>query len=128
MGTDWSREATDAAVKTRHDEAVRDALVELRATLLECVNDVDEVLRRVTQTYASQRDAGSAWHEILDAQPKPLAVSQLHRRLNDVANTAGVLRRATVEALLAEGVPKSRVAKILGITHQRISQITREGR
>lgn len=109
-----------------HDAAVHRSLVELRATLLQAAQDVDQVIERVVQTYNPMREAGASWADILAGQPKPLVISQLHDRINEAVVAGGALRRAVVGALLDEGVTKVRVAEIFGITHQRVSQISQD--
>ena len=113
-------------ILSEHDAAVEAALRDMKAALLRAADNVDEVLGRVVETYNPLRAAGASWADILAGQPKPLVISQLHDQVNDVVNAGASLRRATVRALLAEGASKAGIAKILGLTPQRIGQITQD--
>lgn len=111
-------------ILTKYDEAVHSALLELKAALLESVDHIDGVMARVVESYNSQRAAGEPWGDIMQQQPQPLAITRLHERLNGVVAAGAALRRAVVAALVAEGVSKTQIAKVLGLSHQRVAQIT----
>lgn len=113
-------------ILTQHDEAVHAALLELRASLMTSVEEIDEVLNRVVTSYNSKRAAGERWSDIMENQGKPLALARVHERVNDVVAAAATLRRAVVAGLLAEGATKSQIGRVLGLSHQRVAQITRE--
>jgi uncharacterized NAD(P)/FAD-binding protein YdhS len=88
-------------------------------------------LRAVKQHYQAMddlRSRGRSWQQTLDAVELPDGVPQFNRRVGDVIDAAGRLTRTTVAVLIAEGVPRQRIAKLLGVSHQRVSQIAKDAR
>jgi hypothetical protein len=103
-----------------------EALDELSRALAE-IAEAQTVLAQKVRTLRESRRSGTSWHDILteeDGTPAMQLVSQLLAR---ISGASGGLRKLLVEALRAEGVSIPAIAKLFGVSHQRVSNLLRRG-
>ena len=109
---------------TRHGDATLSALVALSDALAEMSND-QRLLERRLQELHRQRSEGRAWRDILDEEDEPGTMQVVSRMLACLARASGTLRKDLVDALRREGVSIPAIAKLFGVTHQRVSNLLR---
>jgi len=85
----------------------------------------EDILRRAEQIRA-QRAEGRTWGEIVDHAEGTLAVELVRRNLEALFDAGGQLRRAEARALHDEGRTMEEIAKIFGVSRQRVSALLKE--
>lgn len=73
-------------------------------------------LRRATS-------AGTGMTEALEAEQSPGTMQLLGRILSRLMDSSGTTRRALARSMRSEGASIPAIAKIFGVTHQRVSNI-----
>ncbi len=111
-GTAGSDDATLRAI-----DALSGALAELRRDT-QLLEDRLRDLRR-------RRSEGGAWRDILGDEEPPGAMQVVSRMLACLAKASGTLRKELVDSLRREGASIPAIAKLFGVTHQRISNLLR---
>jgi hypothetical protein len=110
--------------ETRDGDATLRALDALSRALTELGNDQRLLERRLRELHR-QRSEGRAWHDILDAEDVPGTMQVVSRMLACLAKASGTLRKELVDSLRREGVSIPAIAKLFGVTHQRVSNLLR---
>jgi DNA-directed RNA polymerase sigma subunit (sigma70/sigma32) len=105
-----------------HDD-VLDALDALVGTLHDNARRIDQALARA-DAVRRQREAGQRYLEIVDSD-EPLLVNLLSENLQSLLTAGSRLRRAEARALHAEGATMEQIARLFGVTRQRISALIR---
>jgi len=111
-------------VAVRSDDVTVRALDALSGTLAELRRDAQSLEERV-QELRRRRMEGRAWRDILSDEEPPAAMQVVSRMLAGLAKASGTLRKELVDALRREGVSIPAIAKLFGVTHQRISNLVR---
>lgn len=106
------------------DAALKAALQQLRDALRQGAADLEAVIGGLEELQEA-RSRGATWAAVLQERRELLGVIRLHERISQVVEAASTLRRLEVEMLLAEGIPHGRIARLVGVTRQRISQISK---
>lgn len=110
-----------------HDQPTAGALHQIAEAADETARDQQRVSRRA-RSMSRQRLLGWSWSKILERERQPgllVLMDRSARRLNEVT---GRFRTALAQALVVEGFSTRQIAKIFGVTHQRISaMLTRSG-
>lgn len=101
------------------------ALDNLAAAADEVANDQRQVAR-AARAMRRQRSQGLTWSTILDRPPGSSMLPLLARSLGRAVDAAGAFRRSVVEGLAAEGLSRRQIARLLGVTHQRVSALLRQ--
>ena len=109
---------------TRYGDATLGALLALSDALAEMSNDQRLLERRLREIHR-QRSEGRAWRDILDEEDEPGTMQVVSRMLAGLARASGRLRKELVDALRREGVSIPGIAKLFGVTHQRVSNLLR---
>jgi hypothetical protein len=109
---------------TRRDDSTLDALDALSGALAELRRDTQLLEERV-QAIRGRRLEGRAWRDILGSEQPPGAMQLVSRMLACLATASGTLRKELVDSLRQEGVSIPAIAKLFGVTHQRISNLLR---
>ena len=73
----------------------------------------------------SQRASGMAWRDILSSEEAPGSMQIVSRMLACLAKASGTLRKELVDTLRREGVSIPAIARMFGVTHQRVSNLLR---
>jgi len=100
------------------------ALEALSAALSEMGRD-QQLLERRLRALHRERSAGRPWREILADEEPPGTMQIVSRMLACLAKASGTLRKDLVDALRREGVSIPAIAKLFGVTHQRVSNLLR---
>ena len=102
------------------DQPMADALDAVAEAAEETALDQQRLARRA-RTMSRQRRLGWSWSQILQRERQPgllVLMTRSARRLHEVG---GRFRQALAQALVQDGLSTRQVAKIFGVTHQRIS-------
>jgi transcriptional regulator of aromatic amino acid metabolism len=78
-------------------------------------------LARRARSMSRQRRLGWSWEQILQRERQPGLLSLLTRSVRRLHEVSGRFRPALAKALGDEGLSTRQIAKMLGVTHQRIS-------
>lgn len=105
------------------DGALRalDALSEALVDLAEDQRLLESRLREMRR----RRSEGRAWRDILAEEEAPGTMQVVSRMLARLAKASGTLRKELVDSLRREGVSIPAIARLFGVTHQRVSNLLR---
>jgi hypothetical protein len=101
--------------------------LEALAVALEQNAEEERLLTHRIRELTAGREEGSSWHEALAAQGDPDTVQLMSSVLGRLSRSSGAFRRALVLALREEGVSIPAIARMFGVTHQRVSNLLRGG-
>lgn len=107
------------------DDEVLEALEELTGALRENTARNEHVLRRA-ESLRRRRSEGARWSELVTDDERPLIVELLTQNMRALSTAGSRLRRLEAKALHDEGVSMERIARLFGVTRQRISELLRE--
>lgn len=71
------------------------------------------------------RASGMSWHEVLQTDEHPETMQLISVLLSRLSMASGSLRRVLALALRQEGVSTLTIARLFGVTHQRVSNLLR---
>ena len=108
---------------TRHEDT-QEALDGLIETLEEIGREHRALIERLTRLREAQR-RGTSWHEILSDEEPPGSMQAVSQMLGNLSRASGRLRKELVEELRREGVSIPAIARMFGVTHQRVSNLLR---
>ncbi|HEY3943118.1 MAG TPA: hypothetical protein VGL60_11625 [Acidimicrobiales bacterium] len=106
-------------------DPVLDALEQLARVLEDNVRD-HQVLAERIRSVEGLRAGGGSWREALEAEDDPGTLQLLSRTLARLSLASGVLRKALVVELRGEGNSIPSIARMFGVTHQRVSNLLRQ--
>lgn len=101
-----------------------DALDALVAVLDKLADD-HRRLSGMVQDLRRARAGGLAWKDAVLDEGEPGSMQLLSEMLGYLSKASGSLRKELVEELRQEGVSIPAIARLLGVTHQRISNLLR---
>jgi DNA-directed RNA polymerase specialized sigma24 family protein len=93
------------------------------ATCLKAASEELGVLAARAREVGEQVSAGRPLADVIGAEPRPLVIARLATLLDDVADAGAAARRAEAAQLQAEGLSQGQIAKIFGVTRQRVSAL-----
>lgn len=105
-------------------DATLRALHAFSAALAEMSKD-ERLLEERLKDLHRQRSEGRSWHEILGDEDPPGTMQLVSRILACLAKASGTLRKELVDSLRREGVSIPAIARLFGVTHQRVSNLLR---
>lgn len=105
-------------------DATLRALEGLSRALREMSND-HELLEKRLEELRRLRSEGRSWRDILAEEEPPGTMQVVSRMLACLAKASGTLRKELVDTLRREGVSIPAIAKLFGVTHQRVSNLLR---
>ncbi len=123
-------ETTDATPPDDTAQPDDDALAALEDLVREidrCATEL-QLARERAELLLTRRRTGSAWHDIVSAEARPLVVERISTVLSGLAGAGSAWRKAQAHALQDEQVSINRIATLYGVTRQRISALLREER
>lgn len=109
---------------TAAGDSTLSALDALSDALTEMSND-QKLLETRLRDLHRQRSEGRSWRDILADEDPPGTMQVVSRMLACLAKASGTLRKELVDTLRREGVSIPAIAKLFGVTHQRVSNLLR---
>lgn len=103
------------------------ALDAVCGTVKEVASRNEEILHRASDLQQGSKEGGDLRHLVASADGG-LLVNLMKENLEALAEASSRLRRAQVLALYEEGSTTEEIARIFGVTRQRISTVLREAR
>jgi hypothetical protein len=119
-GTGEDGEAAAAA----QGEVILRALGQLAEALEANRRDHEIMLRRVEQLHQA-RASGMSWGDILSKEEGTGTMQLMSQMLGRLSAASGTLRKEMVYGLRDEGVSVPTIARLFGVTHQRVSNLLR---
>ncbi len=98
------------------------SMQQLSACLTASAEEMARLSQRADQVSRAVA-SGRPLAEVIEGEPRPLIISRMTELLDELADTAGEVRRAEAAQLNAEGLSQYRIAKIFGVTRQRVSAL-----
>lgn len=111
----------DGSVRTDRAFSALDAL----ASALEENAEDQRLLAGRLRVLRQSRENGMSWRDALAREPDPGTMQVLSRMLSCLSQASGVLRKELVESLRDENTSIPTIAKMFGVTHQRVSNLLR---
>jgi hypothetical protein len=101
------------------------AALEALAVALEENAAEERLLAQRVRELAQSRRENPSWHAVLAVEDDPSTVQLMSRVLGRLSLASGTVRRSLVLALRDEGVSIPAIARLFGVTHQRVSNLLR---
>jgi DNA-binding NarL/FixJ family response regulator len=98
-----------------------DSSLEGVAAAAEEVADQQRQVARQARSMQHRRDRGASWARILDEQPSPTLLDRLRHSCRRLTDATGRASRTLVAGLIVEGESRRKIARRLGVSHQRVS-------
>lgn len=118
-----AREGDEAAAAAQGEVILR-ALDQLAEALEENSRDHEMMLRRVQHLHEA-RASGMSWEDILSKEEGTGTMQLMSQMLGRLSAASGTLRKEMVYGLRDEGVSVPMIARLFGVTHQRVSNLLR---
>ena len=106
------------------DRELLQALDELTEALRENSQRNQHIIRRA-QKIKRARAKGVPWSDLVSEEERPLIVELLSQNMAVLTTAGSRLRRLEARALHDEGLSMERIAKLFGVTRQRVSELLR---
>jgi PAS domain S-box-containing protein len=110
------------AAKPSDDDEVLAALGAVVETLHECSEHVANALA-LAEVVAEARRAGASYAEVFDQHAGQSVLELMTAVLGALSDTGSTLRRAEARALYAEGLSMEKIARLFGVSRQRVSSL-----
>ncbi len=111
---------------TANDRVMARALDDVAQAADETALDQQRLARRA-RSMSRQRRSGASWTQILARERQPGLLALMDRSARRLYEVSGRFRPVLGQALVAEGLSTRQVARIFGVTRQRISAMLRRG-
>lgn len=85
-----------------------------------------QVIKRRIKEIQSALDAGLALRDVVPGEDTPLLVGLLSQSVGNLASYGSRVRRTEARVLHGEGLTMDDIAKLFGVTRQRISALLRD--
>lgn len=99
--------------------------IEALSSALEQMASDQRLLEQRLRSLHRERSAGRPWRDILADEEPPGTMQVVSRMLACLAKASGTLRKELVDTLRREGVSIPAIARLFGVTHQRVSNLLR---
>lgn len=97
-----------------------DAMSHLAACLRSVADELPQLADRADAVADAVRD-GQPLGKVIGAGSRPLVIARLTELLDEMADAGAQARRAEAAQLHAEGLTQGKIARIFGVTRQRVS-------
>ena len=104
------------------DTEVLDALDAVITSLDECAAHIETAKARARQLRSGRRN-GEPYAAIVASAEGPLVIESTNAILAALSDSGARLRRSLAQALYSEGLSMEKVAKMFGVTRQRVSSL-----
>ena len=101
---------------------VADGMHRLAACLTSASDEMTALASRA-QGVGDQVAGGPRLVDVIATEPQPLIVSRMTELIDELADAAAAVRRAEAAQLNAEGLTQGKIAKVFGVTRQRVSAL-----
>jgi DNA-directed RNA polymerase specialized sigma24 family protein len=109
------------------EDAFLRALDDLETALADNQERARAMKRRIAQI-RRRRSTGDTWSSVVSAETPPLIVQLVTESSRALDEHGARVRRTEVLALHDEGMTMEQIAKLFGVTRQRVSSLLREAR
>ena len=109
---------------TPSDQAMARALDDVADAADVTALDQQRLARRA-RSMSRQRRFGSSWVQILERERQPGLIALMDRSARRLQEVSGRFRPVLGRALVAEGLSTRQIARMFGVTRQRISAMLR---
>jgi hypothetical protein len=109
---------------TPNDQAMARVLDDVAEAADETALDQQRLARRA-RSMSRQRQFGSSWLQILERERQPGLIVLMERSVRRLHEVSGRFRPVLGRALIAEGLSTRQIARMFGVTRQRISAMLR---
>src|SRR5687767_14456200 len=109
---------------TPNDLAMTRALDDVAEAADETALDQQRLARRA-RSMSRQRRFGSSWLQILERERQPGLIALMERSARRLQEVSGQFRPVLGRALVAEGLSTRQIARMFGVTRQRVSAMLR---
>jgi hypothetical protein len=110
---------------TNDQDSFMEALDDLERALTQSVEMIDRMKVRIDEIRRA-RAGGRSLREIVPEEKAPLIVQLLTESTNLLHSYGNRVRRTEARALHREGMTMDEIAKLFGVTRQRVSALLRE--
>ncbi len=94
----------------------------LAARLASAADELRELAQRADRV-ATAVEAGRPLAEVINAEPGPLIIARVTVLLDEIADAGALVRRAEAAQLHSEGLSQGTIARLFGVTRQRVSAL-----
>lgn len=108
-------------------DQVDDALETLDKALRRNLDRVERAIKRAEELRNAHAE-GKTWTEVARAEERPMILEMISANLDELYQAGGRLRRVMAKALHDEGMSMEQIARLFGVTRQRVSALLREPR
>ena len=122
--TEVSSVESGSAVPGSNGDQVLGALQSL-ALVLEQNAEEERLLAERIRKLIEVRHGGASWLEALQQEEQPGTIHLVSSVLGRLSSASGAVRRELVFSLRAEKVTIPVIARLFGVTHQRVSNLLR---
>jgi hypothetical protein len=109
-----------------HDDEVLTALDDVVEELEQTKQRTTVALRRA-QLIRRLRAQGRSYREIVQSGQRPLVVQLLSQMIDGLRSAGSRFRRATAQALRRDGMTTDEIARLFGVSRQRVSKLVHTG-
>jgi hypothetical protein len=109
---------------TEIDDPALQALEQLAEVLRQNAVDSKLLAERLEAVCESRRQ-GTPWNVTLANEPQPATVQLVSTVLGRLSAASGAMRKSLILALREEGESIPSIARMFGVTHQRVSNVIR---
>ena len=108
-------------------DQVDDALETLDKALRRNLDRIERSIKRAEELRNAHAE-GKTWTEVARAEERPMILEMISANLDELYQAGGRLRRVMAKALHDEGMSMEQIARLFGVTRQRVSALLREPR
>jgi hypothetical protein len=95
---------------------------DLAACLTAASGELQELAERA-QRVGDLVAGGRSLADVIGSEPRPLIIATMTRLVDELADAAAAVRRAEAAQLNAEGLTQGAIARLFGVTRQRVSAL-----
>ena len=106
-------------------DQVDEALEALDAALRRNLDRIERSIKR-TEELRNAHAEGRTWADVARAEERPMILELISANLDELYQSGGRLRRVMARALHDEGMSMEQIARLFGVTRQRVSSLLRE--
>lgn len=106
-------------------DQVDEALEALDAALRRNLDRIERSIKRAEELRNAHAE-GRNWAEVARAEERPMILELISANLDELYQAGGRLRRVMAKALHDEGMSMEQIARLFGVTRQRVSALLRE--